>query len=262
MRRNPVKQALREGRPVVGTWISLGNVLATRYLARAGFDYLTVDLEHGSIDWEQACTLFGVIADAGSVPLARVPCCSHDHIKRTLDAGAFGIIVPMVMTRAEAELAVRAAKYHPHGNRSVGGTTHALNFAAGATDYYAKANDEITVILQCEHVAAVEKFDEIFSVPGIDAVFVGPNDLARSQYGADGTAPSAPQQEATLQRILQAGKRVGVPVGVHTFTPEDAYRRSQEGWQFIAINSELRFMLDGAAMALKPFRTSVATQVY
>lgn len=263
MRPNPVKRALREGRPCVGTWLSLGNVLAARYLARAGFAYLTVDLEHSPIDWDQASTLFAVIADAGGVPLARVPCGSHDHIKRVLDAGAYGIVVPMVMSRAEAELAVRAAKYPPQGNRSVGGGAHALNFDAPSSEYFAQANDEIVVILQCEHIDAVDRFEEIFSVPGVDAVFVGPNDLARSQYTADGRPPNMEQQEATLQRILRAGKSLGVPVGVHTFTPEDAKRRVDEGWQFVAINSELRFMLDGAAAALRPFqRAQQAAKVY
>jgi 4-hydroxy-2-oxoheptanedioate aldolase len=254
MRINTVKQRLRAGQPTVGTWVSLGHLLATRYLARAGFDWLTVDMEHGAIDWELASNLFGGIADAGSVPLVRVPCGSHDHIKRALDAGAYGIVVPMVMSRAEAEVAVRAAKYPPAGNRSVGGGAHALNFAASSTEYYAKANEEILVVLQCEHIDAVNQFEEIFSVPGCDAVFVGPNDLARSQYSSTGEAPSSAVQEETIQRILTAGKRIQVPVGIHTFTPTDAKRRSDEGWQFVAINSELRFMLDGAAMALEPFR--------
>jgi len=162
--------------------------------------------------------------------------------------------VPMVMSRAEAEKAVRAAKYPPEGNRSVGGGAFTLNFATTSTEYFAKANDELLVVLQCEHIDAVDSFEDIFSVPGIDAVFVGPNDLARSQYTAEGKPPSANQQEVALQRILQAGKRIRVPVGIHTFTPEDAARRVKEGWQFVAINSELRFMMDGAAIALKPFQ--------
>jgi 4-hydroxy-2-oxoheptanedioate aldolase len=254
MRRNPVKHALREGRACVGTWLSLGNVLATRFLARMDFAFLSVDLEHAAIDWDQAATLFAVIADAGGVPLARVPCGSHDHIKRTLDAGAYGIVVPMIMSRVEAENCVRAAKYAPQGNRSVGGLAHALNFGVSSAKYYDNANDEILVVLQCEHIDAVNRFEEIFSVPGIDAVFVGPNDLARSLYSTGGRAPTVEQQEATLQRILSAGKKIGVPVGIHTFTPEDAKRRADEGWQFLAINSELRFLLDGAEAALRPFQ--------
>jgi 4-hydroxy-2-oxoheptanedioate aldolase len=166
----------------------------------------------------------------------------------------------MVMSRTEAELAVRAMKYHPQGNRSVGGGAFSLNFQTSNEEYFKKANDEILVVLQCEHISAVERFEEIFSVPGIDAVFVGPNDLARSQYSASGQPPSAERLEAVLQQILKAGKKIGVPVGLHTFTPQDAQRRMQEGWQFIAINSELRFMLDGTAAALAPIRGVASIQ--
>ncbi|HMO34592.1 MAG TPA: aldolase/citrate lyase family protein [Gemmatales bacterium] len=253
MRNNPVKRLLHAGKPTVGSWISLGNVLATRYLARAGFDWLTIDMEHGAIDWELASNLLGVIADAGCVPLVRVPCGSHDHIKRALDAGAYGIVVPMVMSRTEAESAVKAAKYPPTGNRSVGGGAHALNFETTSSHYYEKANDEILVILQCEHINAVNRFDEIFSIAGIDAVFVGPNDLARSLYSHTGEPPAKATVEQTMQRILQAGKQLSVPVGLHTFNADQAKECSETGWQFIAVNSDLRFMLEGASMALVPF---------
>src|SRR6185312_4320949 len=110
MKRNPVKQALREGKPQVGTWLSLGSVVAARFLARTGLPWLTVDMEHTHTDIQTASLMFGAIADAGCVPLARVPCCRHDLIKGVLDCGAMGIVVPMVMDAAEARLAVAAAK--------------------------------------------------------------------------------------------------------------------------------------------------------
>ena len=127
-----------EGKPVVGTWLSLGSIPAARFLARSGFDYLTVDIEHNLMGMETATTLFGAIADAGCVALARVPSGRHDHIKRVLDNGAHGVVVPMVNTRAEAEEAVAACLYPPNGNRSVGGSVHALNFDTDAADYYAQ----------------------------------------------------------------------------------------------------------------------------
>src|SRR5262245_38151332 len=180
MRANPVKKALRAGQPAIGTWLSLGSITAARFLARAGFAWLTVDIEHSLVDWETATHMFASIADAGCVALARVPSNRHDHIKRVLDNGAHGIVVPMVNTRQEALDAVSAVLYPPHGTRSVGGSVHALNFGTSAQDYYAHANDEILVVLQCEHIDAVRDADSIFSVPGIDAIFVGPNDLAAS----------------------------------------------------------------------------------
>ena len=250
MRSNSVKRQLKAGRPVVGTWLSLGNVPAARFLARTGFEYLTVDIEHNSMGMETSTNLFGAIADAGCVALARVPAGKHDHIKRVLDNGAHGVVVPMVNTRAEAEEAVRACLYPPVGNRSVGGSFHALNFGTDAADYYAHANDEILIVLQCEHIQAVRDFDEVFSIPGIDAVFVGPNDLAASMRAPDGKPP-APGENARERLLEQVrGRRNKVAAGIHTFSVEEAKMRMAEGWQFIAVNSELRFMMDGAKRIL------------
>ncbi|RPI78872.1 MAG: 2-dehydro-3-deoxyglucarate aldolase, partial [Planctomycetaceae bacterium] len=201
MKRNPVKSALQAGQPQIGTWLSLGSVYATRVMARVGFPWLTVDLEHSPIDIGQAAVLFGVIAEAGCVPIARVPRGTHENIKRVLDAGAMGIVVPMVNTVEEARAAIAAAKYPPAGNRSVGGGLHALNFDATAGDYYKHANDEILVILQTESPEGVDNAEAIYSLPGVDAIFVGPNDLTFQMRGPDGIDPSPAQLEAMLQRV-------------------------------------------------------------
>src|SRR5947209_10256208 len=148
MRKNSVKQALRAGKPSLGTWLSLGNITAARFLARAGFAWLTVDIEHSLVDWETATHIFATVADAGCTALARVPANRHDHIKRVLDNGAMGVVVPMVNTREEAEAAVAACLYPPLGNRSVGGSVHALNFGTTAPDYFAHANEELLIVLQ------------------------------------------------------------------------------------------------------------------
>src|SRR5271169_1123204 len=161
MRPNDVKRALKAGEPSVGTWLSLGSITAARFMARAGFAWLTVDLEHSLVDWETATHMFASIADAGCVALARVPANRHDHIKRVLDNGAHGVVVPMVNSRAEAEAAVAAMLYPPAGNRSVGGSLPPLNFGTTAPDYFAHANEELLVVLQCEHITAVENADAI-----------------------------------------------------------------------------------------------------
>ncbi|MCA8988711.1 MAG: 2-dehydro-3-deoxyglucarate aldolase, partial [Planctomycetaceae bacterium] len=165
MRTNPVKRALKAGSPQVGTWLSLESVFASRFMARVGFPWLTVDIEHSPVDWQTAALMFGAIADAGCVPIARVPRGDHDLIKRVLDAGAMGIVVPMVNTVEEAKAAIAAAKYPPVGTRSVGGAIHALNFDAAASDYYRHANDEILVILQTESPEGVRNAEEIYSLP-------------------------------------------------------------------------------------------------
>src|SRR5436305_2385092 len=132
MRANTVKQALKAGKPSVGTWLSLGSITASRFLARCGFAWLTVDIEHSLVDWETATHMFASIADAGCVALARVPSGRHDHIKRVLDNGAHGIVVPMVNSREGALAAVAATRYPPVGNRSVGGSVPAPDFQTTA----------------------------------------------------------------------------------------------------------------------------------
>jgi len=246
MRKNSVKAALKAGLPQVGTWLSLGNVFAARLMARVGFPWLTVDLEHSPIGWDNAGQLFGAVADAGCICLARVPRGDHDYIKRVLDAGAHGIIVPMVNTVAEAKLAIAAAKYPPTGNRSVGGGMHAMNFNTTAGEYFKHANDEVLVILQTESPEGVRNAEEIYSLPGVDAIFVGPHDLTFQMRGPDGKDPSPDEFEAMLQRILAIGKKCGTPVGIHVQTVEAAKMRIEQGWQFIALGSELRFMVSEA----------------
>jgi 4-hydroxy-2-oxoheptanedioate aldolase len=246
MRPNPVKRALKSGQPAVGTWLSLGSILAARLLARAGWTWLTVDVEHTLVGWETTTHMLASIADAGCTALVRVPSNRHDHIKRALDNGAHGIVVPMVNSRAEAEAAVAAALYPPAGNRSVGGSVHALNFGTTGPDYYAHANEEILVVLQCEHIQAVENADAIFSVAGIDAIFVGPNDLAASMRSKDGRPPSAEATAQANQHILATCKKHGVAAGYHCMSAEEARHRIEEGWQFLAISSELRMMLDSS----------------
>jgi 4-hydroxy-2-oxoheptanedioate aldolase len=250
MRPNPVKRALKAGRPAVGTWLSLGSITAARLMARTGFDWLTLDIEHSLVGIETATHIFASIADAGGVALARVPCNRHDHIKRVLDNGAHGVVVPMVNSRKEAEDAVSAMLYPPAGTRSVGGSVHALNFAASTTDYYAKANDELLVVLQCEHIQAVRDADAIFSVRGIDAIFVGPNDLAASMRTPDGKPPPPEAMKEAFKHILATCKKNNVAAGIHTGSGEEARQRIEEGWQFIAITSELKMMLDGAKSVL------------
>ena len=246
MRKNLVKAALKAGQPQVGTWLSLGNVFAARLMARVGFPWLTVDLEHSPIGWDNAGQLFGAVADAGCICLARVPRGDHDYIKRVLDAGAHGIVVPMVNTVEEAKIAIAAAKYPPTGNRSVGGVLHALNFDTTAGDYFEHANDQVLVVLQTESPEGVRNAEAIYSLPGIDAIFVGPHDLTAQMRGPDGKDPTPEAFEAMLQRILTIGKRCGTPVGIHVQTVEAAQSRIAQGWQFIALGSELKFMLTEA----------------
>src|SRR5215510_11680844 len=180
MKTNRVRAKLKQGEPSVGTWLTLPDSIAARLMARVGFDWLTVELEHTPVTFETAATSFAIIAASGVVPLARVPWNTAENIKRVLDTGAWGIVVPMVNSRAEAEAAVAAARYAPLGARSIGGQMHAANFDTDPATYYTRANEEILVVLMIEHIKAIEAADEILSVPGVDVAFIGPNDLHNS----------------------------------------------------------------------------------
>jgi 4-hydroxy-2-oxoheptanedioate aldolase len=251
MRTNTVKSALRAGQAQVGTWLSLGSPLAARYMAQAGFDWLNVDIEHSSTTWEQAALMFGAIADAGGVPLARVPTNSLENAKRALDNGAYGLIFPMCCCVEEAQNAVSVCKYPPVGERSVGGSLHALNFGCSPAEYYARANDELLIVIQAEHVDAVENADAILSVPGIDAVFVGPNDLLASMHKTPSMDCDDPQFVEALRHIRETARKHGVAPGIHVADAASARRRIDEGWQFIAISSEVAFMQHAGMAAAK-----------
>lgn len=260
MRSNPIKKKLRAGHPSFGTWLSLGDLYAARVLASMGFDWLTLDMEHQPIDWSTAAAIFGAIADAGCAPLARVPEGNHFLIKRALDAGAWGIVAPMVDTVEQAKEIIAATKYPPVGNRSLGGGLHALNFAATAGDYFKQANDEILVVLQTESPTGVANAEAIYSLPGVDAIFVGPVDLRANLRKPNGTEASDAEFEATLDRIIAAGKKTGTPTGMHVMNPEAALKRSAQGMQFLAVASELRMMTAKAEEFLKALKPDAAAK--
>ena len=248
---NPLKTALKNGEARVGSWLTLASPFTARFMARAGFTWLTVDLEHTPVNWETAAWMFGTIADAGCAPLARVPSNSHENIKRALDNGAYGIVVPMVNTAQEAAAAVAATQFHPAGNRSVGGSLHCLNFGVTSTEYYAEASHEIFVAVQTEHVDSVENADEICSVEGLDAIFVGPMDLLQSMGKTPAMETDDPDFVHALRHLRETAAKHGVAPGIHTLTSEQLRRRLGEGWRFLALASDLNFLVSGARSALR-----------
>ncbi len=246
MKTNAVRAALKRGEGQVGTWLSLASPFAARFMARVGFHWLTVDMEHSPVNWEDAALMFGSIADAGCVPLVRVPFNSLENAKRALDAGAFGIVFPMCCSAEEAENAVAACRYPPVGVRSVGGGLHTLNFDTSPSEYYARANDEILVVVQIEHVEGVQNCEAICRVPGVDAVFVGPNDLLSSMHKTPAMDTDDPEFVAALKHIRETATTCGVAPGIHVADAQAAQKRLAEGWKFVAISSELGMMQQAA----------------
>jgi 4-hydroxy-2-oxoheptanedioate aldolase len=243
---NRARAKLKAGEAAIGTWLGVPSPFSTRFMARLGFDYLTVDMEHQPIDIETAAAMFAAITETGTTALARVPWNTAENIKRVLDCGAQGIVVPMVNTRAEAEAAVAAAKYPPAGIRSVGGMLHALNFKTDPATYYSRANDEILVVVQAESPEGVANADEILSVPGVDAVFIGPNDLLCQMGHTPKMESDHPDFVEALAHLVRTANRYGVAPGIHTANHEACNRRLAEGFRFLAIASDARFMVAGA----------------
>lgn len=252
MRLNHVRQRLQRGEPSIGTWLSLPSPEAAEYVSTLGFDWLVVDTEHNAIDIRTLGQMFSAMAVSGVAPMVRIPWNSGENIKRVLDAGAWGIVVPMVNTREEAELAVANTKYPPEGIRSVGGSRHAMSFGTSAKEYYGHANDQILVVVQIEHIDGVNNAEEILSVPGIDACFIGPNDLAASMGLGIGVPLESDQPELVdaIMHIRDTAKKHGVAPGVHTSGAEGMNARIEQGFQFCALASEMKYLMGGLGEAI------------
>ena len=246
MQTNTVRTRLHDGDSTYGTWLTLPDPVAARLLATSGFDWITVEMEHTPTTFETAALSCSLIAAGGTVPLIRVPFNTSENIKRALDNGAWGVIVPMVNSKEEAESVVNASRFPPLGHRSVGGQLNAANFGTDQATYRQQANDQILVVVMIEHVDAIANIDDILSVPGIDVAFIGPNDLLNSM----GKTPSFDSDDAefvsSLQTVREACKRHGVSAGIHVISPEVAKQRSAEGFQFTALGSDSGFMLGKA----------------
>ncbi len=252
MRTNTAKALLKAGKPAVGAWMNFPSVVAAEALASLGWDWICVDTEHGAIDLETAQSLFVAIGANGTIPIARVPWNDTISIHRILDAGAYGIVVPMINSAEQAEQAVKAAKYPPEGFRSAGGGR--WRYWAGP-DYPRYANQEIMVVVMIEHIDAVNRAEEILSVPGVDACFIGPNDLAWSMgLSPHGLGPRDPRHVEAVAKVLAAAKKVGVPAGIHCFSPEDVNARIEAGFQFLACMSDGAFLMKSATEAFNAIR--------
>lgn len=258
MSQHPPNPAPAPGSPFAkpeGVTLGIGLTTPSPELAQicgnSGFDFVMIDMEHGPADFETAYRMVTALAGTPADAWIRVATNDAALIKRALDTGATNVVVPMVNTREEAEQAVAACLYPPRGTRSVGGSVHAMNFATDANDYYAHIDDEVLIVLQCEHIQAVEDADKIFSVPGIDAIFVGPNDLAASMRGKDGRPPSGEATAQATKHILATCKKYKVAPGVHCGSAEEANARIAEGWQFLAVGSELKMMLNGVSQVIQ-----------
>jgi len=237
---NRVKQMLKEGKKTAGAWLQIASPFTAEIMSRAGFDWLIIDMEHGPGDILTLISQLQAMNGYGVVPLVRAPWNDFVIIKRILDAGAYGVLVPYVNTKAEAEVAVRACKYPPDGIRGVAGSPRAPGYGQSPLDYLAKANDEILIITAVETRKALSNLDQILEVDGLDGIFIGPMDLA-TNMGHLGD-PSHPEVQAAIvtieAKVLGANKVLATIAG----NWEQARSLYQRGYQMIML------MADGVSL--------------
>ena len=236
-----LKSKLQNNELTVGSWIMLGHPGIAEIFAKAGLDWLTVDLEHTTISLDQAGELLRVIDLCGVFPMVRLTSLDPNQIKRLMDAGARGIIVPNVRRPEEAEQAVAATRYGPQGVRGVG-LGKAQGYGPGFRDYLHWQKDGPVVIVQIEDYKAVEQIEEILAVPGVDGFFVGPYDLSCS-LGIPGEFEN-PLFLETMEKIRATGERLQRPSGVHLVEPstEALQKAIQEGYRIIAYSVDTRIL--------------------
>ena len=236
-----LKDKLKNRELTVGSWITIGSTVVAEIMAQAGFDWLTVDMEHSAITVEIAQELIRVIELCGVVPLVRVGKNEPNLIKRVMDAGAHGVIVPMVNSREDAEQAVRSVKYPPQGFRGVG-LARAQKYGDDFEGYRQWNEKESIVVVQVEHIDSVNNLEDILSVEGVDGFIIGPYDLSGS-LGVPGQFDHPDVVEA-LKRVCEVSREMNALSGFHVIPPDaDVFEaKRKEGYKFIAHSIDILFL--------------------
>jgi 4-hydroxy-2-oxoheptanedioate aldolase len=247
MKPNALRALLREDRTSFGVVVASGSPLMCESLARAGFDWLMIDTEHAPTDGAALMPLLQAASLGNATPLVRVASCDPVAIMQALDAGAYGVVVPAIQDAASAERAASACRYPPRGVRGVGPYRAALY---GGPDYLFKANDEMLCILQVESLDGVQAIDEILSVAEVDAVMVGPADLAMSMGLPPAFDSDDGQFRYALGKVLDACKRHAIVPGIFCAGAEQALARAREGWRLLSAGVDTHFVAQGAGRVL------------
>lgn len=254
MIRNKLKQAWSDGRPTINGWLSIASSFTAEIMAAQGYDSIAIDLQHGAVDYQAALSMLQAMRASGVVPLVRVPWLEPGVVMKALDAGAYGVICPMISTPDQAAEFVSYVRYPPLGNRSFGPTR--ANFSAGA-NYAAEANSEILAFAMVETAEAMDNLDAIAATPGLDGIYVGPADLTFSL--AQGRLTPAfdrqePEMIEALQKIVAACRKAGIRAALHCGTPDYAARAVSWGFDMTTVSNDVRMLAGAAEANVRKFR--------
>ena len=254
MIRNRLRQLWDGGRPTLNGWLSIGNPFSAEIMAAQGYDSLTVDMQHGALDYSNLLPMLQAMRASGVVPLARVPWLEPGIVMKALDAGAYGIICRMVNSGAEAAALVSYLRYPPAGQRSFGPTR--ASFSAGA-NYGEEANGEIIAFAMVETAQAMANLEDIAATPGLDGIYVGPSDLSLSLTGgrlAPGFDRDEPEIVDALRAVAAACRRHGIRAGLHCMSPDYAARAVGWGYDMTTVSGDTRLLANAAAASVAAFR--------
>lgn len=251
MRPNQLRSIWAQGGTAINGWLHIPSSWSAEVMSHAGWDSLTIDLQHGLADYETAVTMLQAIATTNTVPLVRVTWNDPGQIMRLLDAGAYGIICPMINTRADVEAFISACRYPPHGLRSFG-PTRAQIYAG--TDYVLYANDTIVTLAMVETKQSLENLAEILATPGLDGIFVGPGDLGLSLTGQTAMDLSEPVLAAALAHIAKVTRENGRIAGIWVPTSAVGRQMQQLGYQFVTLSSDSRMLSAAAGEMIQQFK--------
>jgi 4-hydroxy-2-oxoheptanedioate aldolase len=252
MRENRIRTLWQSGGAAVNGWLAIPSVFSAETMAHQGWDSLTIDLQHGVVDYQAAVAMLTAISTTPTVPVVRVPWLEPGILMKMLDAGAYGVICPMINTREDAQKLVAYTHYAPRGTRSFG-PIRALLY--GGADYPQHANDTIVTFAMIETRQALDNLDSILSVEGLDAIYIGPSDLSLA-LGCKPTFDDVdPPVAQAIDHILERAKAHGLRAAIHNGTPEAALRRIAKGFQFVTVSSDARLLAAGAQQVVAKMRS-------
>ncbi len=258
MRPNVLRQRFAAGAPIVNAWLAIPSAYSAEVMGHQGFDSVTVDLQHGMIGFDAAVPMLQALSSTPAVPLARVSKCDYALVMQLLDAGAYGIICPMISTPAQAAVFASFCRYPPAGQRSFG---PARGLLYGGADYFAHANAEILALPMIETREAVANVDAILATPGIDGIYIGPNDLCLSHDCAPGPEPTDPAMAGVIRDLAAAAGRAGKMAGIFCSGGEAARGRVADGFHMVTPGNDVALLSRASKAAIAAVRGDGPAQV-